>query len=170
MHTMQATKFFLVLAALVFTVACTGYEAAAPPPGGKADDVGARGGAGTHLVMPLPAAGELGGEIREVLPEQRDEMREQCTAECDGEWGRHGGMTYEWCLCRTEDAFAECNTGSECSGQCLFDTLDRIDESAAMPIGHCSEFEQTFGCFAQLPDELDLPVIPSYEPPQICVY
>lgn len=100
---------------------------------------------------------------------------EECKR-CNGDWGQHGIVQQESCLCRTSDQGKECRDGDECQGQCLLsdpaqeEVVDQGPPRRGYFVGRCSEFVQTFGCYAlvlrgarrQGPVPLDEP------PAQIC--
>jgi hypothetical protein len=99
----------------------------------------------------------------------------ECRA-CKGEWGVHGQLQVESCLCRTKDVGKRCKDGLQCEGECLVEDgkLEVVD--AGPPprgyfLGRCSEFDHLFGCLkilmdgtaAEKPTRLDQP------PPETCI-
>jgi hypothetical protein len=76
---------------------------------------------------------------------------------CKGEWGVHGLLQVESCLCRTHDAGKRCRDGYECEGECVVDdgkteVVDRGPPPRGFFIGKCSEFDHLFGCMKLLMD------------------
>jgi hypothetical protein len=117
----------------------------------------------------------------------RNPEREQALArcrKCDGDWGRHGLLGREGCLCRARDAGAECRDGRDCEGVCLFERSERVQRASescrdgfcnvalemVVLVGRCSEFVAEFGCHHYLPDGIaDEGPLPTYYPvPYIC--
>lgn len=117
----------------------------------------------------------------------RNPNREQAMArcrECDGDWGRHGLLGLEGCLCRARDAGRECRDGRDCEGTCLYERSERVQEASEscrdgycdvtlemfVLVGRCSEFVTTFGCHHYLPDGIsdEGPFMARYPAPYRC--
>lgn len=92
----------------------------------------------------------------------RDRAQRECRA-CRGDWGRHGMLGYEGCICRTRDAGRRCTDGRDCQGICLRTgservvtrrcrTRDCLEEYGLRAVGRCSEFVAQFGCYSYIPD------------------
>lgn len=91
----------------------------------------------------------------------RERAQRECRA-CRGDWGRHGMLGYEGCICRTRDAGRRCTDGADCQGICLrtgaesvvthrcprHDCIETYDIRA---VGRCSEFVAQFGCYSYIP-------------------
>jgi hypothetical protein len=102
-----------------------------------------------------------------VTASVRDRAVAACEA-CHGEWGRHGMMQIESCICRTADAGRECEDARDCEGECLAtghrvvrrghgprrlpNGTISVAETLAVAIGRCSEFRAAFGCHAYVPE------------------
>jgi hypothetical protein len=131
----------------------------------------------------------LDGEVRPVpmRASVRNPNREEAMArcrECNGDWGRHGLLGLEGCLCRTRDAGRECRDGRECEGTCLYERSEKVQEASEscsdgycnvtlemlVLVGRCSEFVTTFGCHHYLPDGISEkgPFMTSYPAPYRC--
>jgi hypothetical protein len=64
--------------------------------------------------------------------------------ECNGDWGRHGMLGIEGCVCRTHDGGTPCDDGADCESQCI----ERERGSGF----RCSAFAREWGCYSYLPD------------------
>ncbi len=122
----------------------------------------------------------------QVVNPERDRRVAECHA-CDGDWGAHGMLGIEGCICRTGDKGATCYDGGECEGICLYEGFEvtreaepvRCDEdgacsvslSAGRPVGRCSEFQWMFGCYSYIPDGTaeKSPFVGAWSVPRICV-
>ena len=71
------------------------------------------------------------------------ERAERECRECNGEWGPHGMLQLEGCVCRTRDGGTPCDDGADCEGQCIA----RGSEAELT----CSEFTSLWGCYSYLP-------------------
>src|SRR5216110_3273672 len=73
----------------------------------------------------------------------------ECKA-CNGEWGVHGLVQVESCLCRTHDSGRRCRDGAECEGECIaqpgaVEVVDPGPPRRGYFVGKCSEFDHLFG-------------------------
>jgi hypothetical protein len=80
----------------------------------------------------------------------------ECRA-CNGEWGVHGLVQVESCLCRTHDVGRRCRDGIECEGECIVqpgvvEVTDQGPPRRGYFVGKCSEFDHLFGCLKLLMD------------------
>jgi hypothetical protein len=80
----------------------------------------------------------------------------ECHA-CNGEWGVHGLVQVESCLCRTGDVGKRCRDGLDCQGECILQPGDVEVVEQGPPrrgffVGRCSEFDHFFGCHKLLMD------------------
>jgi len=114
---------------------------------------------------------------------RREEAMARCR-ECNGDWGRHGLLGLEGCLCRTVDEGGECRDGRECEGTCLYERTELVRKGGVscrdgycnatldlvVPVGRCSEFVTTFGCHHYLPDGVadEAPFVGHYSVPYRC--
>jgi hypothetical protein len=98
----------------------------------------------------------------------------ECKA-CNGEWGVHGLLQVESCLCRTHDSGKVCHDGLECEGECVVEDgkLQVIEPGPPRRgyfLGRCSEFDHVFGCNKLLMDGTGTQPISLEEPPgEVCV-
>ena len=95
---------------------------------------------------------------------------------CNGEWGVHGLLQVESCLCRTHDAGKQCRDGLECEGECLLDPGQADVVNPGPPrrgffLGRCSEFDHVFGCNKLLMDGTAAhgPTVLDEPPGDVCV-
>jgi hypothetical protein len=102
-----------------------------------------------------------------VTASARDRARAECDA-CHGDWGRHGMLGLEGCLCRMADAGRECEDARDCEGECvatghrivrqghpprrLANGTIPVAETLVVAVGRCSEFRAQFGCHAYVPE------------------
>ena len=75
--------------------------------------------------------------------------REACKA-CNGDWGRHGIMQREGCICRSRDFGKVCRDGDECDGDCLFQRVENLGHGLGRRVGKCSELVGDFGCVSYI--------------------
>ncbi len=117
---------------------------------------------------------------------QLKEALAKCDA-CNGEWGVHGMLRWEGCICRTEDVGERCLDGRDCRGRCMFKRYElvqagqepRCDKdgkcSARLAIrravGQCSEFEFVYGCHSFVRDGAsdNPPGVGQWRASRICV-
>jgi hypothetical protein len=98
----------------------------------------------------------------------------ECRA-CNGEWGPHGLLQAESCLCRTHDSGKSCRDGLECEGECVVQDVKTEVVEPGPPrrgffIGQCSEFDHVFGCNKLLMDGTAAKPTSLEEPPgEVCV-
>ena len=120
---------------------------------------------GDHVATVLVKS-EGGGEfypVARVFRVQNSDLARrlaECEA-CNGEWGRHGMMGWEGCVCRTSDQGKKCYDGRDCEGRCLFKQYELVQEAQSIrcddhgvcrarlatrrPVGECSEFTMHYG-------------------------
>jgi hypothetical protein len=89
-------------------------------------------------------------------PAKRPSNAAECRS-CKGEWGVHGLLQVEDCLCRTRDAGQRCRDGLECEGECLLqagavEVVEQGPPRRGFFVGKCSEFDRMFGCHLLLMD------------------
>lgn len=130
-------------------------------------------------------AGAIAGEFR-VGNKDLEHRLAQCEA-CNGQWGRHGMLRWEGCICRTLDAGKSCHDGNDCEGLCLYKEMElvsaaqeprcepsgecRVRLAVRRPVGVCSEFKSMYGCIrlirkgAALKTASEIP----YEVSTICI-
>jgi hypothetical protein len=104
---------------------------------------------------------------------------------CRGDWGRHGMLGMEGCICRTRDGGRRCTDGRDCEGMCLVtgteivrrpppcrETRGRICPLASTlvrAVGRCSEFVFAFGCHSYIPaGERDRPLGSTVSMHRVC--
>lgn len=98
----------------------------------------------------------------------------ECKA-CNGEWGVHGLLQVESCLCRTHDVGKVCRDGLECEGECVVEVGKTQVVEPGPPrrgffLGRCSEFDHVFGCNKLLMDGTGAQPTSLEEPPgEVCV-
>jgi hypothetical protein len=90
------------------------------------------------------------------LTAKRPGTASECRS-CNGEWGVHGLVQMESCLCRTRDAGRRCRDGVECEGECIaqpgeVEVVDPGPPRRGYFVGRCSELDRMFGCFPLLMD------------------
>jgi hypothetical protein len=90
------------------------------------------------------------------LTARRPDTASECRA-CNGDWGVHGLLQVESCLCRTHDVGRRCRDGVECEGECIaepgaVEVTDPGPPRRGYFVGRCSEFHFMFGCLPLLMD------------------
>jgi hypothetical protein len=134
------------------------------------------------IVLADGSSGSVGMRATVRNP-NREEAMARCR-ECDGDWGRHGLLGREGCLCRARDRGSECRDGRDCEGVCLFERAETVREASescgsgfcnvrlemVLLVGRCSEFVTEFGCHSYLPDGIagEGPLPAYYPVPYIC--
>ena len=89
--------------------------------------------------------------------------RQACKA-CNGEWGVHGMLATEGCVCRSPDGGRPCHDGNECAAGCVFVRVEKLPGGLGRRVGRCAEFVGGFGCVSLIdPGESKLPPRPFSE-------
>jgi hypothetical protein len=133
-------------------------------------------GASWSTTLPLSRAGQWWLSLDVSLGERewknaprakvvvRDRVVERERAECRacrGDWGPHGLVGLEGCICRAKDAGKVCRDGRDCEGECVFQRAEvvrkerrqcnaqgvcTVSPALGRAVGKCSEKIGDFGC------------------------
>jgi hypothetical protein len=99
----------------------------------------------------------------------------ECRA-CNGEWGVHGLVQVESCLCRTKDGGHRCRDGAECEGECILEP-GAVEVTEPGPprrgyfVGKCSDYDHLYGCHPLLMDGTVAhgPTVLDEPPADVCI-
>jgi len=91
----------------------------------------------------------LSSQEGEVINTAYFAAKASCKA-CQGDWGPHGILQLEGCVCRARDRGRVCYDGDACEGYCLFDHIEKLGHGLGRNAGKCSEFIGGFGCISYL--------------------
>ncbi len=119
-----------------------------------------------------PCALEVRRAIRVQATSKRWLAARRACEKCNGDWGRRGYRGTEGCLCRTSDGGKTCYHPDDCEADCRFREVEVVRPASrdcrttpcrelpelVRPVGQCTEFETSFGCFRRVLDWPQEPV------------